>query len=724
MRMGCLFSLGLVIMLLAGGNVGQAQDSLGMHCLSGLDYWQTSESIQMVGNLAYVASGASGLHIMSLADPINPVEIGRFTCNQWDGVSGVYVLGNRAYIAAYNSGFVLDISNPANPVILGQWESVQNLCDISFVHEDYAVAQGCEGEPYVLDISDPTNVHQIGEFSVSLRGVGMAGEYLCMTGCPGGLVLYDMTNPANPQWVASIDTTLSAHYATISGNYAYVATLDSGLRIIDLSNPLNPVEIAVCDSGTALDLTVTGSHAVVMKGFASNLYLNVWNVVDPTHPVLEGSIITQISGMRRVASSGNLVCITQSGSFYSVIAFDISNPTAPVEVSSFGPQGLLTRTAISGTTAYLADRQTGMRTVNISDPLQLTELAHMNAIEAEGLDVAVRENYAYVIEGEGGQGVNGIVVFEVSNPAEPESLGYVLYNGGRIAIEGDYAYAARVWQIATFSLANPAQPQCVNVLNIPLGNWGLGLAALNGYIYYASGASFYVCSLSEPAAPEIVGSCNLQAHSAGDCVFGLAVAGNYAYVADGYGGMRIVDVSDPTIPSEIYWIDGYWVGAVAASGNIVVMDDLSRISIYDVTNPLNPTLAGYYSTAEYITDMEIQGQYLFTTSISDFRVYQCDALTNVIPTNKPLPIKFNLLPPYPNPFNSTLTIPFTIPIRKEVIINIYNILGQRVQEFKFPYLSPGMHRVIWNSGPCASGLYIIHLISGGKELKQKVILLK
>jgi hypothetical protein len=218
-----------------------------------------------------------------------------------------------------------------------------------------------------------------------------------------------------------------------------------------------------------------------------------------------------------------------------------------------------------------------------------------------------------------------------------------------------------------------------------------------------------------------VGSCNL---GGGCCVFDLAVAGNYVYVANGYGGMRIVDVSDPANPHEINWIDGFWVGAVAASGNIAIMDDDTRISIWDVTNPLNPILVGYYSTYEYIRDLEIQGQYLFTTGWFDFRVYQCDALLNVVKPNQPLPIEFNLLPPYPNPFNSVLTIPFTLPIQKEVIINIYNILGQRVKEFNFPHLSPGMHRVIWNPQECASGIYLVRMMANGQEYEQKAVLLK
>jgi len=58
------------------------------------------------------------------------------------------------------------------------------------------------------------------------------------------------------------------------------------------------------------------------------------------------------------------------------------------------------------------------------------------------------------------------------------------------------------------------------------------------------------------------------------------------------------------------------------------------------------------------------------------------------------------------------------------MITIYNILGQKVQGFTFPPLPPGVHRVVWNSGSCASGIYIVRMMSAGKEFNRKVVLLK
>ncbi|KPL06446.1 hypothetical protein AMJ86_08495, partial [bacterium SM23_57] len=91
---------------------------------------------------------------------------------------------------------------------------------------------------------------------------------------------------------------------------------------------------------------------------------------------------------------------------------------------------------------------------------------------------------------------------------------------------------------------------------------------------------------------------------------------------------------------------------------------------------------------------------------------------------KPIPTEFALLPPYPNPFNSVLIIPFTLPIETDASITIYNILGQKVHHFDFPPLSPGAHHVLWDASSHASGVYIIQLISSGKEFNQKALLLK
>jgi len=91
---------------------------------------------------------------------------------------------------------------------------------------------------------------------------------------------------------------------------------------------------------------------------------------------------------------------------------------------------------------------------------------------------------------------------------------------------------------------------------------------------------------------------------------------------------------------------------------------------------------------------------------------------------KPIPAEFALLPPYPNPFNSVVVVPFTVPVEQEVRIKVFNILGQKVQDWTLPHVSPGVHHIIWDAESCASGIYIVRLMSNGKEFNRKVVLLR
>jgi hypothetical protein len=723
MKKRCWNFLWLVIFLLVVGKVGQAQDSLGMHHVATLDYWNGASDIQMVGNLAFVVSGYSGLHIVDLTDPANPVEIGRGTWYDWDEpTGGVYVTGNRAYVATTYGCCAFDISDPTHPVQLARWWQDRCQYDI-FVHDTIAIIQN-DNPPVIANISDLGNVQQIGVLgSGAFRTLGMVGDYLCMTRAGGGLLVFDISNPSQPVEVARVDTTIWTQHGVIDGNYAYLGTVYDGLRIIDLSNPLQPVEVASCDSGLCGSATVTGTHLVISKYDS----LAIWNVADPAHPILESTFPMQYP-ILDVFSSGNLVC----GAYYyghspmSVAVVDISNPAAPVQVSSFGLVGALAWIKINGTTGYVAGAAfpgsggLGICIMNLIDPVNPSFLG---IIHTYGSDMAVRGNYAYLTDRN-----HGVISLDISNPVMPESLHCT--PGGcprRIEIAGDYAYVISTDQgspayLYTFSLAYPAVPMQVGSLYIGFFNPDNVLAAQNGYLYLAAAGYLSVFSLADPAAPQLVRSLLLPNYYI-SFQWDLAVTDHYAYVADDAAGLVTVDISQPENPIVVGEMLGDTVTQVAAIGNMVVRDGNSRINVFDMSDPTDPRIIGYYPTLEIFGDIKILGSYVITTS-SELRVYQCDALTNAVVPSEPLPTEFTLLPPYPNPFNSVLSIPFNIPVQKEVIINIYNILGQRVKEFALSPQTPGMHRVLWNSSECASGLYLVRMMVNGQEYEQKVVLLK
>jgi hypothetical protein len=90
--------------------------------------------------------------------------------------------------------------------------------------------------------------------------------------------------------------------------------------------------------------------------------------------------------------------------------------------------------------------------------------------------------------------------------------------------------------------------------------------------------------------------------------------------------------------------------------------------------------------------------------------------------------KFQLFQNFPNPFNPTTTIPFSLEKPGNISIYIYNLLGETVRVFSQDY-DAGSHGIKWdgmdNLGrPVNSGVYIYKLEIGDYSLSRKMLMLK
>ncbi len=92
-----------------------------------------------------------------------------------------------------------------------------------------------------------------------------------------------------------------------------------------------------------------------------------------------------------------------------------------------------------------------------------------------------------------------------------------------------------------------------------------------------------------------------------------------------------------------------------------------------------------------------------------------------------IPDEFALMPAYPNPFNPSTTISFTVPnglIRSNVTLTVYNILGKQVDVLANEQFDPGTYHLTWNASSFSSGVYFVQLTATDIQTTQKVILLK
>ncbi|NTW99227.1 MAG: T9SS type A sorting domain-containing protein, partial [Geobacteraceae bacterium] len=89
-----------------------------------------------------------------------------------------------------------------------------------------------------------------------------------------------------------------------------------------------------------------------------------------------------------------------------------------------------------------------------------------------------------------------------------------------------------------------------------------------------------------------------------------------------------------------------------------------------------------------------------------------------------LPEAYSLSQNYPNPFNPMTTIQFSLKLDGKTVLEVYNLLGQKVATLINEDLKAGAHSYKWNATGQASGLYFYRLRSGSFISTKKMVLTK
>ena len=89
-----------------------------------------------------------------------------------------------------------------------------------------------------------------------------------------------------------------------------------------------------------------------------------------------------------------------------------------------------------------------------------------------------------------------------------------------------------------------------------------------------------------------------------------------------------------------------------------------------------------------------------------------------------LPTHYSLETNFPNPFNPSTEMQFSLPIRGRIELAIFNSLGQRVATLIDGEMPAGYHTVTWVAGDQASGVYFYRLTADDFVATRKMLLLK
>ena len=286
---------------------------------------------------------------------------------QADNVYGVTAAGNYAYIGHGNRLEVVNISNPATPIYVGQSVDLGGTVFDIAISGNYAYVATGGGHLKVLNIANPAAPSVVGSYTArgSAEGIALSGNYAYLTDNVG-LLIISIANPAAPtltgaySYGANTNTTSVA----VAGNYAYVAdVLYSRVFIINVSNPAAPTLTGVYSAGGwAADVAVSGNYAYVMTW--APFVVEIVNVANPASPVKVGSY--PYAGSKGVRTIGSYSYVAAGDSFRLV---NVSNPAAPTLTGTYSPLSSTWDMAINGNYAYVTGETTGLSIINIANPV-------------------------------------------------------------------------------------------------------------------------------------------------------------------------------------------------------------------------------------------------------------------------------------------------------------------------------------------------------------------
>jgi len=307
----------------------------------------------------------------------------------------------------------------------------------------------------------------------------------------------------------------------------------------------------------------------------------------------------------------------------------------------------------------------------------------------------------------GGTDPGGVTCIDITNPQSPVKRGsWSNFYVHDCRIIADTIYACNIYN-------PPGTISVINAINkdnlVTVNNWvnnpnpfphNCALPNNRRYIYTTDETSspngkLKVWDKSNLANVTLVTSWQPRNISTA-IVHNVEIFNNIAVIAHYTAGIRILDVTNPTSPTEIAWYDTY------PSSN-------------------SPNFAGCWGVFMFPSSGKIIGSDI----TGGLFVIKIGSAPLGINSNGIIPSEFAMKQNYPNPFNPSTTIEFSVPKNSYITLKVFDVLGKQVALLADEFKQAGNYKVNFDAGRLSSGIYYYRLESdNGYSESKKMILTK
>jgi hypothetical protein len=518
----------------------------------------------------------------------------------------VDVSGNYAYVTANEDGLVVvDVSDPAHPMIAGSVDT-PGYCTGVEVRDGFAfvAAEGLQ----VIDVSDPANplLAAVGGSAYSYD-VALLGDFAYMAASWSGLRIVDVSDPLHPSTVGSVALHDDAHAVAVDGGIAYVADGYAGLTIVDVSNPHAPAILGAVDiEGNAFGVAVRDGYVYLTSEYPG---LSVINVADPLHPFIAAEIAAYNLMLEDIEVVGARAFIA-ADALPGLVVVDVSDPLHPSITGTAGANTVGSGVAISGTRAYLTDEYSHLQVIDITHP-DAPPIVGAVTMPGGGGGRYAREDTKLCSASYSA----GLIVADVSDPANPQVVGVADIPGWAVDVRlsDSRAYVACADSgLAVVDVSVPDVPQIVSRVRNVGQVWAVAVA--DRYVYLGDMAGYMRILDLAFNPPRVIGSAGIPSGA-----IAIAVSGSFAYVAADLWGLQIIDVEDPMHPMRVSSLrtgdEARDIALLPGGDGLAIADCRDGVRMVDVSDPYLPTEIAQVDIPGQVHSVAAGGRYVYATSL-------------------------------------------------------------------------------------------------------------
>ena len=487
-------------------------------------------------------------------------------------------------------------------------------------------------------------------FTNKVRYPDWDGDYAYVAAGASGMLVVDVSNPRDPDIVASLDTTDAqdiAFYDYGAGSrYAFIADGAGKVRAINISNPLSP-QLAGSYTGTLGDASAlaaeTGQERLYVIDSSGETALLVLDIASP-------SVLSLIDSYSDGTTYDYLdVDVSYNSLTYTFIYLTTSDEDVLLEYylfsgstlnswRSYDDPGYKARFVdvegsyvyvLGAAKAYLEPPPPYALLVMNKYPSSLTKAGESDSSNGDISDLTVRGDKAYAADG------LGLQVIDVSTAASPVLTDFWNTPGSSTGVATDGSSGFITSGNLGFQTVDLSLPNTLSIEgSYDPGSGYTGLTVRDDLVYTAGSDTLEILDISSPDTPVPVAGSSITITGASD----VAVSGPYAFVTTGINGFSVVDITDPSAPSiagSAAPLSGF-LRRILVKGDYAYISGSTGLQIYDISDPSAPYGIGFYdSDGGGMNDVALKGHMAY---IAQGAYFQPNNLTILDVSDPQLPV--------------------------------------------------------------------------------------